>query len=162
MPRIDLTGEVPVAVGAVRGVLPEVLAQLAKRSRDGELSLAVPLGALGAERLGDVSVPVLLTVADKFDADGNIAVTVKPRGGGPFPTFSGTIGTTAREPATTVLSLRGVYEPPLGPIGAALDASAFHGVAERNLAGLLERVAAAAHQELGEQAERERRQSRGM
>jgi hypothetical protein len=162
MGRIDLTGEIPVAAGAVRAVLPEVLGELAQRSRDGDLSMAVRLGVPGGAPLADVSVPVLLTVAPKLDADGKIALDVKARAGGPFPAFSGTLGVSERAPATTGLSLQGVYEVPLGPIGAALDAGAFHGVAERSLAVLLEKIAAAAHERLGQQAERERRQTRGM
>jgi hypothetical protein len=162
MPRVDLAGELPVAAGAVRAVLPSVLAQLAERSRSGDLSLAVRLGGRGSEQLADVSVPVLLTVGPKLDDDGKIAVSVKPRAGGPFPTFSGEIGANEREPATTVLTLQGAYDVPLGPIGAALDASAFHGAAERSLTALLELIAAAAHKRFGEDAERERRQTRGM
>ena len=49
-----------------------------------------------------------------------LAIEWKPKGGGPYPTFKGRI-TIRPLSGGTELELRGRYEPPFGPAGAAFD-----------------------------------------
>jgi|SRR5665213_528021 len=55
-----------------------------------------------------------------FDEPWN--VTWAPHGGGPYPTFLGTLTVRADEDwNVSTLELKGSYEPPLGPAGKAFD-----------------------------------------
>jgi hypothetical protein len=50
-------------------------------------------------------------------------VNWQPHGGGPFPSFSGTLTVRADEDYTgCILELAGAYDPPMGALGAAFDA----------------------------------------
>jgi hypothetical protein len=50
-------------------------------------------------------------------------VNWQPHGGGPFPSFSGTLTVRADEDYTgCILELSGAYDPPMGVVGAAFDA----------------------------------------
>jgi hypothetical protein len=67
-----------------------------------------------------------------------------------FPTMHATLSVYPLTPTETQVELAGTYDPPLGAIGAAIDAVAMHQVAEasidnlvRELAGLLRRELAA-------------------
>jgi hypothetical protein len=164
MTDVALEREVPVAAAAVRAALRPVLDELSERSRAGELSLTARLAARDGVTLAEVGVPVLLTVGASRQPEGE-SIPIEVRASGPgafFPTFSGAVDANERGPALTEVTLRGSYDAPLGPIGAALDATAFRGTAMHSLSALLERIIAAVNARLGREAERERRQSRGM
>jgi hypothetical protein len=62
-------------------------------------------------------------------------------GGGLFPALDADI-TLVRTGQTTLLVLAGVYRPPLGPLGVALDRAALHGVAAATVRNFLGRLAA--------------------
>jgi hypothetical protein len=62
-------------------------------------------------------------------------------GGGLFPALDADI-TLVRAGQTTLLVLAGVYRPPLGPLGVALDRAALHGVAAATVRNFLGRLAA--------------------
>jgi hypothetical protein len=163
MPDVELTTEVRAAAPAVRGVLRPVLQVLSERSDEGELSLAVRLAPRDGAAIADVTVPVALTVGKTVGADEPIPLEVKAHGPGAlFPAFSGSIEAHEEGPASSAVVLRGTYEPPLGLIGAAIDATVMHGTARASLSSLLERIASAVNARLGEDAERERRGARGM
>jgi len=73
----------------------------------------------------DLSKDVDVTVSRAMDPmhfDEPWNVTWAPHGGGPYPTFSGTLTVRADEDwNVSALELRGSYEPPLGPAGKAFD-----------------------------------------
>jgi hypothetical protein len=62
-------------------------------------------------------------------------------GGGLFPALDADI-TLVRAGQTTLLVLAGVYRPPLGPLGTALDRAALHRVAAATIRNFLGRLAA--------------------
>lgn len=54
-----------------------------------------------------------------------------------FPRFHGTISVTPNGQQACELWLQGSYDPPLGALGAAIDATIFHGAAKDSLSELL-------------------------
>jgi hypothetical protein len=97
------------------------------------------VGALGLGKLVRVHVrPLAQTgghagLAIRWEATGP--------GGGLFPALDADI-TLVRAGQTTLLVLAGVYRPPLGPLGAALDRAALHRVAAATIRNFLGRLAA--------------------
>jgi hypothetical protein len=68
-------------------------------------------------------------------------VSWQPSGGGPFPSFTGSLSIpNAEDYENCFLQLDGSYEPPLGKLGAAFDAVVGHAVAESTGRDLLERI----------------------
>jgi hypothetical protein len=63
-------------------------------------------------------------------------------GGGLFPALDADIRLVPAANQTTLLVLAGVYRPPLGPLGTALDRAALHGVAAATVRNFLGRLAA--------------------
>jgi hypothetical protein len=64
-------------------------------------------------------------------------------GGGLFPALDADITVTPVDGQTTMLRLAGSYRPPLGALGAALDATILHRVATATIRSFLNRLAAA-------------------
>lgn len=60
-----------------------------------------------------------------------------------FPTFDGTAELEPHSSAHGQIALVGTYRLPAGPLGAALDATVLHGVADRTVAQLVDGLAAA-------------------
>ena len=58
-----------------------------------------------------------------------------------FPTMRATISVYALTPTETQLELDGVYDPPLGVLGSAIDAVAMHRIAEESVTGFIQDVA---------------------
>ena len=67
-------------------------------------------------------------------------VTWEPKGGGPYPSFTGWLGVEDEGFGYSRLELNGTYRPPLGIVGAAFDAIAGHGIAVRSAQALLEHL----------------------
>ncbi len=84
------------------------------------LHLKTPtLGGIDMAKGVDVRVS---RAVDPMHFDEPWAVTWEPRGGGPFPTFSGTLSVRADEDwNVAALELDGAYTPPMGVPGAAFD-----------------------------------------
>jgi hypothetical protein len=61
---------------------------------------------------------------------------------GLFPEMDAGIVIAALGPDLTHIALRGSYEPPLGPLGKALDRRLLHHVAEASVKSFLDRIAA--------------------
>jgi len=57
-----------------------------------------------------------------------------------FPRMEADLSAIARESEQTLIRFRGNYEPPLGPIGDALDRVGFHHVAEGTVENFITRV----------------------
>jgi hypothetical protein len=66
-----------------------------------------------------------------------VVVAWSPAGEGPFPQFHGTLSIAAKNPKSCTMSLKGDYEPPLGPIGKAFDRAVGHKLAESTADDLL-------------------------
>jgi hypothetical protein len=65
----------------------------------------------------------------------------KPEGGGPFPTFNGTIAVEAGDDySNCALALRGEYDPPFGAAGKTFDATFGRNIARSTARDLLERI----------------------
>jgi hypothetical protein len=62
-------------------------------------------------------------------------------GSGLFPTLDADITLVPASDRTTLLVLAGVYRPPLGPLGVAVDRAALHRVAAATIRNFLERLA---------------------
>jgi len=60
---------------------------------------------------------------------------------GLFPRMEAEVVLAALGPGLTQLSLRGTYQPPLGPIGRVVDRALLHRVAEASVKGFVDRVA---------------------
>jgi hypothetical protein len=74
------------------------------------------------------------------------------RNAGWFPTMSGTLWAYPLSGHETQLELTGKYEPPLGPVGAALDAAVGHRVAQASVLRFVQDLAARLRKELATQA----------
>jgi hypothetical protein len=62
-------------------------------------------------------------------------------GGMLFPVLDADVGLIEAGPQSTRLTIAGVYRPPLGPLGEALDRAILHRVASATIRGFLSRVA---------------------
>ncbi len=129
-----------------------------------ELSLGVNLRGLGMPSHADVRVPVDARVEPRparWECGLELRAKTEDRF---FPTFRGTaIVSAGTTPGETELWLQGGYVPPMGMVGAGLDATVLRGAAERSLRTFLEwlgkeikRVA-----EVNERELRDRVQQRG-
>ncbi|MGA8455799.1 MAG: hypothetical protein WB800_10375 [Streptosporangiaceae bacterium] len=63
-------------------------------------------------------------------------------GSGLFPALDADIRLVPAEDQTTLLVLAGVYRPPLGPLGSALDRAVLHRIAATTIRNFLGRLAA--------------------
>ena len=59
----------------------------------------------------------------------------------PFPKFEGDIEISHWRPATTQLAVSATYQPPLGPLGRALDRAALHLLAEALIKDFVDGIA---------------------
>lgn len=65
---------------------------------------------------------------------------------GLFPRMEADLVLAPVGPRSSQVSLRGSYEPPLGPVGKALDRAVFHRIAEASVKGFVDRIARALSQ----------------
>ncbi|HTZ94370.1 MAG TPA: hypothetical protein VMB74_18415 [Streptosporangiaceae bacterium] len=130
-------------------------ARLVNLIRDGALAgashSAYDAGIAAVIRVGPLgTVPgagklVRVSFLDPADRDGRLQVGLRWEATGIasdlFPVLDGDITLTAVGPGTSRLALAGVYRPPLGRLGARLDAAILHGVADATFSALLRSVA---------------------
>src|SRR5271156_3354802 len=93
--------------------------------RDGvgaRVDLMAPLGDVYLER------NVIASLVPKHGYPGYDCFSIgwEPEGGGPYPTFSGSLSVSPESGAYSRIDLDGSYVPPGGPIGAAFDAALGH------------------------------------
>jgi len=65
-----------------------------------------------------------------------------------FPSMNAVLSVYALTPTETQLDLSGIYAPPLGALGEALDSIALHHIAKESVAGFIQSVAKFLRQEL--------------
>lgn len=107
-----------------RTTLEQTLREIATSGQPQLLRLRVPVNvgqnASGLEK--DVIV-TYGTAIDPLHFDQPWSVNWTPHGGGPYPSFEGTLTVRADDDySSSVLELQGTYEPPFGVAGAAFDA----------------------------------------
>jgi len=104
-------------------------------------------GITGLARVGPVGLGkvVRVHVRPLAETGGHAGLAIRWEatgpGGGLFPALDADI-TLVRVGQTTLLVLAGVYRPPLGPLGTALDRAALHRVAAASIRNFLGRLAA--------------------
>jgi hypothetical protein len=121
-----------------RSYVEDVLKPLATNKTERTIELTVPLG--DGTLAKDVNV-VFTTASDPRHFDEPWGIHWEPKGGGPYPTFDGTLAVRADETYDkSVLELDGQYAPPLGAAGALFDAVVGKRIAELTAQGLLKRI----------------------
>jgi len=117
-----------------------------KRTSDGSIRvpLRVPLEELGLKELAltkDVVVQIQKR-RDSLNLNDEFGIEWAPASGGPFPTFHGRVIVWSEgKPNASFLELDGTYEPPLGVLGEAFDATLGSAIAKRTARAFLEDVA---------------------
>jgi Raf kinase inhibitor-like YbhB/YbcL family protein len=95
--------------------------------------------------LGDVSLARDIEVRFTSDPEQSryrgLDVTWAPKGGGPYPTFSGTLTFESADERTN-LALDGTYEPPGGMFGRAFNAVVGRRLADASVQALLQNIKA--------------------
>jgi hypothetical protein len=105
-------------------------------------------GITGLARVHPISLAkvVRVQVRELAETDGSAGLAVRweatGRGGGLFPALDADIRLLPAGEQTTLLLLSGVYRPPLGSLGAALDRAALHRVAAATIRDFVGRLAA--------------------
>lgn len=128
-----------------RTYLESSLRALATSGQPQLVSLRVPINVGANDSGAGLEKDVIVTFgegADPLHFDQPWTVTWTPHGGGPYPDFDGTLTVRADEDYTSsVLELRGRYEPPLGAAGAAFDAVLGSRIASATAREFLRRLA---------------------
>ncbi len=97
------------------------------------------VGALGLYKVVRVHVRPL------GEAGGHVGFAIRWEASGPggmlFPSLDADITLVPASDRTTLLVLAGVYRPPFGPLGTALDRAALHRVAAATIRNFLGRLA---------------------
>jgi CBS domain-containing protein len=138
-------GDPAQAEARLREDITELLAdasagRVSGRGVDGGQLLRLPGRVLGVD--AEKTVRVRTGVAARRGERTVIPVSWEPvPGRAAFPSFEGTIEITPLDRAMAELTLVGSYRVPLGPLGAAVDATAMRSVAERTTEQLVDRVA---------------------
>jgi hypothetical protein len=118
----------------------ELLRSASEDAYDAGVTGLAQVGALGLYKVVQVHVRQLAETgghagfAIRWEATGP--------GGGLFPALDADIRLVPAADQTTLLVLAGVYRPPLGPLGVALDRAALHRVAAATIRNFLGRLAA--------------------
>lgn len=105
-------------------------------------------GIAGLARVGALGLKKVVRVQARelAETDGSCGLAIRWEatgpGGGLFPTLDADIRLVPAGEHATLLALSGVYRPPLGSLGAALDRAALYRVAAATVRNFLERVAA--------------------
>ena len=97
-----------------------------ERGQGRDLRLRVLLKALGLPGELALDRDVVATFEPLADPKGlqhGVTIGWTPAGDRSFPTFRGTLRIAAATPKSSVVTLEGDYEPPLGAVGKAFDAA---------------------------------------
>jgi hypothetical protein len=116
--------------------LERFLLSLPKDDGGGILALRAHLADFTMER----DAHVILRRVREIPAFTMLDIEWGPKDGGPYPHFSGTLTTSDEAVGWSRLDLDGSYTPPLGPVGAAFDATLGHRIAVSTAIELLERL----------------------
>jgi hypothetical protein len=134
-----------VSFAVARARLAELVASDLLRSASQD---AYGAGVTGLAQVGVLGLHkvVRVQVRQLAETDGRAGVAIRWEatgpGGGLFPALDADIVLVPATGQTTLLSLAGVYRPPLGPLGVALDRAALHRVSAATIRNFLGRLAA--------------------
>jgi len=119
-----------------------------------DAELRVHLGALEVATQIEINVAAMQPARSPIGKPGySISFTwASPRHRDWFPTMNATLTIYPLTSTETQLDFDGFYEPPLGALGAAVDAIALHRFAEASVVEFLREVAAYLRTEIGEPA----------
>ena len=116
-----------------------------ERAQGRDLRLRVPLSVLGlpGELAVDRDVVTMFEpLADPKGLEHGVSIGWSPADGAALPTFRGTLRVMAATPKSSVVTLEGDYEPPLGALGKAFDAAVGRKVADATADELLKTICA--------------------
>jgi hypothetical protein len=147
--RTRVRAQVPVRchIDEVQPRLQRYFAQREDSAGSAHLHLRVPLKGLpGLKELAlehDVRA-IARRGRDEQNLNDVIQISWQPEGGGPYPSFAGTLVTWAEhDPKQSFIEIDGTYAPPLGVAGEAFDEGLGHAIATRTAQTLLEDIARA-------------------
>lgn len=100
------------------------------------VALSLKLGDLRLER----DVEIRLRDKSAYSGYQLLDVSWTPKGGGPYPAFSGTMTIADEGVGWSRIEIDGAYTPPFGVFGAAFDATIGHRIAEATTAELLAHI----------------------
>jgi hypothetical protein len=130
------------------GVARARLARLARSDLlRGASDDAYGAGITGLARVGALGLTkvVRVQVSELAETDGSVGLAIRWEatgpGGGLFPALDADLRLLPASDHSTLLVLSGVYRPPLGSLGAALDHAALHGVAAATIRNFLDCLA---------------------
>jgi hypothetical protein len=109
---------------------------------------AYDLGTAGLARVGvpGLSKLVRIQARDLASAEGSVGLAIRWEatgpGGGLFPVLDADIRLVRAAERTCVLTMSGVYRPPFGALGQALDRTILHRVAAATIRDFVAQVAA--------------------
>jgi hypothetical protein len=133
-----------VSFAVARGRLADLIRNDLLRSASED---AYDAGATGLAQVGALGLYKVVRVQVRQLAEtgghGGLAIRWEATGpgGGLFPALDADIRLVPTADQTTLLVLSGVYRPPLGPLGTALDRAALHRVAAATIRNFLGRLA---------------------
>lgn len=151
MAQITLSDTILAGPDVMAVALLRVLERLAPESHRGELSLAVPLASLHLPGVGDLTVPVLLTLGEPSHAHGDTSFPVRLQARAKehlFPAFSGTLRVHRAGEHRSDMILEGNYRPPAGWLGEAADKTLLRSAATLSLQTFLRHVGDAVVREM--------------
>ena len=120
-----------------------------RRDSDGKTRLPLRVTLDGRGLLHGLALEHDVNVTAYTDRDDQnlndlIRISWAPDGGGPFPTFTGTLVVWAEhDPRRSFIELDGTYSPPGGTGGEAFDDAVGHAIARRTARELLDDIARA-------------------
>lgn len=104
-----------------------------------QIRLAVPMGAQKDSPAVEKTVDIEAHLEKPADGSPQVlAITWRPQGGGPFPTFTGIVRCTQTAEERAILLIEGDYSPPGHIVGAVFDAAIGANIAQTTLERLLQ------------------------
>ncbi len=151
MPKIEERQYADCSFGRAQDYLYRYIASLPKDDAGKPiLHLSVQASDLklpGDTKVGKDVIAQFSRVEDERHLEWISEVRWAPKGGGPYPTFDGSIRIQADENyGSCTLILKGTYEPPLGALGQIFDAALGRRIAKATARTLLRELADAVEQ----------------
>ncbi len=143
MPEIEIYDQIELPYALVLPAMERTLEAMAgNRAPYEKIALSVDFSGLHVPASGSVGVRVHLSGNPAVgDPASQFALTLEAESlGALFPKFEGFVSPNPLGATCTELWLQGRYDPPLGPLGSAFDATVMNGVARRSLEGFLHRL----------------------
>lgn len=124
-----------------RELLAEDLENAAETGQERVLRLTLAVPAMARTEIGKNVIVAVRPAEDPSHFDQPWQLHWEPESG-PYPTFDGTLTIHADEDYTTsILELKGAYQPPLGALGSAFDNMLGSRIAHETARELLRKIA---------------------